>query len=102
VSRAQIDRAAPGTIVQDRRIRLKRAKDRVAFHERDIPLKAKLDVPDEVAAQQYRQQQAQQLIDRYKAGTLREFFREQHPEWSAEEIECRATEIEAYFDARKV
>jgi hypothetical protein len=61
-------------------------------------LKARLDVPDEVAGREYRKQQVQQLIDHYQAGTLREFFKEQHPDWSDEKIEDQAAKIEAYFD----
>jgi hypothetical protein len=63
-------------------------------------IKAKLDVPDEVAAEEYRRLQLQQIAHN-KAGTLREFIREQHPEWSEDQIEFEAAKLEVYFDNLK-
>jgi hypothetical protein len=64
-------------------------------------LKAKLDVPDEVAAEEYRRNQLQQLIHHYTAGTLRDHVREQHPEWSEDQIEFEAAKLQVYFDNLK-
>jgi hypothetical protein len=61
-------------------------------------IKALLNVPDEVAAHRHRLRQLQQFTDCYKAGTLRDFVSEQHPEWSEEEIERRAAKLAGYFD----
>jgi hypothetical protein len=64
-------------------------------------IKAKLDVPVEVAAEEYRLHQLQQLTSHYNAGTLRDHMREQHPEWSEDQIEFEAAKLEVYFDNLK-
>ena len=64
-------------------------------------IEAKLDVPDEVAAEEYRRLQLQQLTHHYTAGTLRDHMREQHPEWSEEQIEFESAKLEVYFDNLK-
>jgi hypothetical protein len=64
-------------------------------------LTAKLDVPDEVAAEEYRLLQLQQLTHHYTAGTLRDHLREQHSEWSEDQIEFEAAKLAVYFDNLK-
>jgi hypothetical protein len=64
-------------------------------------LTAKLDVPDEVAAEEYRRQQLQQLTHHYTAGTLRDHMREQHPEWSEDQIEFEVAKLAVYLDNLK-
>ena len=64
-------------------------------------LTAKLDVPDEVAAEEYRRQQLQQLTHHYAAGTLRDHMHEQHPEWSEDQIEFEVAKLAVYFDNLK-
>ena len=64
-------------------------------------LTAKLDVPDEIAAEEYRRHQLQQLTHHYTAGTLRDHMREQHPEWSEDQIEFEVAKLAAYFENLK-
>jgi hypothetical protein len=64
-------------------------------------LTAKLDVPDEVAAEEYRRHQLQQLTHHYTAGTLRDHMCEQHPEWSEDQIEFEVAKLAVYFDNLK-